>query len=390
MKILFVAHTYPRWSGDRAGAQVFRFAAEAAQRGHAVRVVAPHAAGAREGREELDGIEVHRFRYARDAREQIGYQGAVEKSLGLAGLSVLPAYLSAFRNAVRAVEAEFAPDVVSVHWWAPGGLATHGLATPVAITCHGSDIRLLGKSALVRMIGRRVLGGATAVSAVSQTMAGDLAAWAGVKDVAVTPMPIDDARFAPAGNRAEPPVVLFAGNLIRAKGVDLILRAAAEVHRAGTPFRLRLVGDGPDRPAFERLVAELGIGAIVEWGGNRGHDQMPAEYAAASVFVIASRGPRGEGMPLTVIEALLSGCAVVATPAGGIPELVVEGRTGLIVRDEDAHHLAAQLGRVLRDVTLRERLAAEGRREVMARHGKQAAMDRFFAFLADAAHGGRR
>ena len=82
MKILFVAHSYPRWAGDRAGAQVYRFAEAAIARGHQVLVVAPHAAGAIEGRESLGGVEVHRFRYASDAGERIGYQGALGKSLG--------------------------------------------------------------------------------------------------------------------------------------------------------------------------------------------------------------------------------------------------------------------------------------------------------------------
>lgn len=390
MKILFVAHSYPRWAGDRAGAQVYRFAEVAIARGHQVLVVAPHAAGAVEGRELLGGVEVHRFRYASDAGERIGYQGAVGKSLGSpAALLTLPRYLQRFRSAVREAVLGFTPDVISVHWWAPGALATDGVAVPVAVTCHGSDVRLLG-SPFIRMIGRPVLGRVAGLSAVSQLMADDLSRWIGRTDVAVTRMPVDDARFVPAPTRAEPPVVLFAGNLIRAKGVDLILRAAAMLHRTGMAFRLRLVGDGPDRPAFEALARELGIGSIVDWAGPVGHEQMPREFAGASIFVLASRGKRGEGLPLTVVEALLSGCVVVATPAGGVPELILDGETGLIARDEDAGHLAEQLGRMLRDAPLRAKLATAGRARALAQHGRGPAMDTFFEFLARAAKQGTR
>lgn len=382
MKILFVAHTYPRWSGDRAGAQVFRFAKAAIERDHQVLALAPHATGALEGNELLDGVAVRRFRYAPDAGERIGYQGAVSKSLGdPAALLILPKYLLRFRAAVREAVDDFAPDVVSVHWWAPGALATDGIATPVAVTCHGSDARLLGSNVLIRMIGRPVLQRATAVSAVSEMMAGDLRRYAGLHEVTVTRMPVDDDRFAPPPSRPEPPVVLFAGNLIYAKGIDLILRAAAAAHREGVPFRLRLVGDGPGRGEFERLANALGISGIVEWVGTRTHDQMPAEFAAASVFVLASRGPRGEGLPLTVAEAMLSGCAVVATPAGGVPELVLDEVTGLIARDEDAEHLAMQLGRLLKDPALRRRFAAAGRARALEQHGAKGAMDGFFRFL---------
>jgi glycosyltransferase involved in cell wall biosynthesis len=208
---------------------------------------------------------------------------------------VLPAYLSSFRRAVRSAEAEFRPDVVSVHWWAPGALATAGIRTPVAVTGHGSDVRLLGQSALFRMIGRQVLKGAAGVSAVSETMAADLRNWGGVDRVALTPMPVDDARFAGGGPRALPPVVLFAGNIIRAKGVDLIIRAAGELHQAGVEFRLRLVGDGPDRGEFERLATELGVSGIVEWAGAKGHDEMPGEFARASIFVRGRRDPCRRG-----------------------------------------------------------------------------------------------
>ena len=385
MRILFVAHTYPRWSGDRAGAQVYRFARTAQARGHQVLVVAPHAAGALDREEELDGVRIRRFRYASDGNERIGYQGAIAKSIGNpAALLTLPTYLRKFRGAVRAAVREFAPDIVSVHWWAPGALATDGLTVPVAITCHGSDVRLLTTSFLARTIGRPVLRRAAAVSAVSGLMAKDIAEQAGRGDVEITRMPVDDARFAPGGERGAPPRILFAGNIIRAKGVDLILRAAAELHRTGVAFQLRLVGDGPDRSEYERLAESLGITDQVEWGGPKAHDEMPGEFARASIFVLASRGPRGEGLPLTVAEALLSGCAVVSTPAGGVPEIVLDGVTGLIARDDDAAHLAAQLGRLLIDPALRERLGAAGRARALEQHGERQANDRFFAFLGQA------
>src|SRR6478735_421732 len=370
MRILFVAHTYLRWPGDRAGAQVHRFAQAALARGDQVLALAPHASAAVVGDELLEGVAVRRFRYASDARERIGYQGAISKSIGdPAALLVLPQYLLRFRAAVRQAVIDFAPDVVSVHWWAPGAIATDGIATPVAVTCHGSDARLLGSNPLIRMIGRPILRRATAVSAVSEMMAGDLRRYAGLDEVAVTRMPVDDARFAPPASRPEPPVVLFAGNHIRAKGIDLILRAAATVRRAGASFKLRFVGDGPGRGEFEMLARALGINEIVEWAGTRTHDQMPAEFAAASVFILASRGPRGEGLPLTVAEAMLSGCAVVATPAGGIPELVLDEVTGLIARDEDPDHLAVQLGRLVQDSALRARFSVAGRERELKKQG---------------------
>lgn len=390
MKILFVAHSYPRWAGDRAGGHVHRLAAAGVARGHTCLTVAPHAAGAKEGEELLDGVTIRRFRYASDAGERIGYQGALARSLGSpSALLTLPRYFARFRQAVREGVAAFAPDVISVHWWAPGGIAAVGSAAPVAITCHGSDVRLLGASALVRMIGRRVLARVQGVSAVSQLMADDLGRWAGRAGVVVTRLPVDEGRFIVPTSRPDPPLVLFAGNLIPAKGVDVILRAAAILHGAGVPFRLRFVGDGPGRSSFEGLARQLHLEGVVDWAGARPHDQMPAEFAAAAIAVLASRGPRGEGLPMMLVEAMMSGCAVVATAAGGIPELVVDEETGLIARDGDAAHLAAQLDRLLLEPALRARLANAGRTRALAQHGLTRATDGFFDFLRETAERGR-
>jgi glycosyltransferase involved in cell wall biosynthesis len=386
LKILFVAHSYPRWAGDRAGGHVHRLAAAGVARGHSCLTIAPHAAGAKEGDEILDGVTIRRFRYASDAGERIGYQGALAKSLGSpSALLTLPRYFIRFRQAVRDGVAGFAPDVVSVHWWAPGGIAAAGSAAPVAVTCHGSDVRLLGASALIRMIGRRVLARVQGVSAVSQLMADDLRRWAARADVVVTRLPVDEGHFTLPSSRPNPPLILFAGNLIPAKGVDVILRAAAILHGAGVPFRLRFVGDGPGRNGFEALARQLHLDPIVDWAGARPHDQMPAEFAAAAIAVLASRGPRGEGLPMMLVEAMMSGCAVVATPAGGIPELVVDEETGLIARDGDAAHLAAQLDRLLLDPALTTRLAQAGRTRALAQHAHAKATDGFFDFLHDVA-----
>jgi glycosyltransferase involved in cell wall biosynthesis len=103
---------------------------------------------------------------------------------------------------------------------------------------------------------------------------------------------------------------------------------------------------------------------------------MAAEYGASTVTVLPSRG-HAEGLGLTLVEALLAGSAVVGTAAGGIPEVVVHEKTGLIARDGDPTDLASQIQRLLTDPVLRTQLTRQGKEHVLRTYAPEAAIDRF-------------
>ena len=369
MRVLVATHNYPRFPGDRAGAFVARLAEAAARAGHDVRVVAPHAPGS-PVRERVGDVDVVRFRYAPDRWERVAYRGDLhrQRASSLLGACGIPAFLLAFRHALRREVRSFRPDVVHAHWWFPAGWLAAQAVVPVVVTLHGSDVRLLDRGPLVRRLARRVLSRAAAVTTVSQFLADDLAASLPglATPVIVTPMPVDAEHFAAgkATGRAIPPRVLYAGNLVPSKGVDVLLRAAAILRDTGTSFRLKVLGEGPAAAELRQLSAQLGIADLVEWAPFVTQDAMPAEYGASTVTVLPSRG-KAEGLGLILVEALLAGSAVVGSPAGGIPEVVRSMETGLIARDGDAVDLAEQIGRLLNDAPLRERLASGG--ESMAR-----------------------
>ena len=126
---------------------------------------------------------------------------------------------------------------------------------------------------------------------------------------------------------------------------------------------LLLVGDGPLRPEVERLVAELGLGERVRLVGNR--SDVPVLLAEAACVVLASDY---EGCPLTVLEAMAAGVPVVATRVGGVPELIDDGRTGLLVEPGDESALAAAIGRALAD---RDGLGVAAREEARRRFSRE-------------------
>lgn len=381
MRILTLTHNYPRFPGDPAGAFVARIAEGAAARGHDVEVLAPHARGT-DLDEQAGSVRIRRFQYAPETLERVAYTGDLHGRTLLSPLAALafPGFLVAFGLAVRSAIRRFSPDVIHAHWWMPAGWFASRAKVPYLVTCHGSDVRLLERGALVRRIARPIFQRAAQVTTVSRFLAEDLELMLpGLKGkVLVSPMPVDVKRFL-VGARTEkvnPPRVLYAGNLVPSKGVDVLLRAVAELARRGVACELNILGEGPARAQLESLAGDLGIASRTTWAPFVPQANMAAEYGASTVTVLPTRG-HAEGLGLTLVEALLAGSAVVGTAAGGIPEVVMDERTGLIARDGDPLHLADQIQRLLADPPLRDRLTRAGKEHILQTYAPEAAIDRF-------------
>ncbi|GAB6875657.1 glycosyltransferase [Thermaerobacter litoralis] len=148
------------------------------------------------------------------------------------------------------------------------------------------------------------------------------------------------------------PVVGTVARLSREKGVDVLLRAVALLHRHGLPVTCLVVGAGPDEPALRRLAGRLGIGAWVRWAGHR--PQAARWLRAVDVYVQPSRQ---EAYGLAVVEAMAAGRPVVASRTGGLEELIRDGVDGRLVPPDEPAALARVLASLLRDEPARRRLA---------------------------------
>lgn len=147
-------------------------------------------------------------------------------------------------------------------------------------------------------------------------------------------------------------VVGQVGSMIDRKGVDLLIRAAADLIGAGAPVHVVFVGSGPDADGFTRLAAELGIAGQVTFAGDV---RDPAPWYR-DIFDINALASRAEAFGLALIEGAASGLPLIAARTGGMQEIVREGVTGLFFEPGDARDLAAKLGRLVGDAELRERL----------------------------------
>lgn len=186
---------------------------------------------------------------------------------------------------------------------------------------------------------------------------------------------IDLSRFAFSNERksekqgedaSNPVVILSVGRLVEKKGTDVLLEALARLP-PGLHWRLIHVGGGPLRGKLERLATSLGIAARIEWRGAQAQQAVLAAYRQADLFALASRvagdGDR-DGLPNVLAEAQSQGLACVATRVSAIPELLVDGRTGLLVDPEDSQQLASALASLIADPARRYALGDAGRQRV--------------------------
>jgi glycosyltransferase involved in cell wall biosynthesis len=174
-----------------------------------------------------------------------------------------------------------------------------------------------------------------------------------------------------------PPVVSFAGRLVRQKGVDVLLRAFALVVARVPEARLLVAGEGPERAALERLMQELGLGASVTLLGQRPRPELEAAFSQAWLQAVPSRW--AESFGLVAAEAMMRGSAVVASRTGGLPEFIRDGETGRLVAPGDASALAEALLALLQERARAEAMGQQGRQVALAELDEERWLDRFVA-----------
>jgi glycogen(starch) synthase len=166
---------------------------------------------------------------------------------------------------------------------------------------------------------------------------------------------VDPPGSAPAP-LSERPTVLYAGRLVPAKGVDVLLSAIARLVPAIPGLSLVVAGDGPLRSSLEAQARDLGIASVVDFRGWVAPDSLTDTLNEAAVVAMPSRQ---EGLPLVAVQASMMARPIVASRVGGLPEVVVDGETGWLVEPDDANDLERALAEALAD---RERAALRGRK----------------------------
>ncbi len=378
LRIVCPTYWYPQYASDTQATYVHDINRHLVRRGHSVTVVTP---GTHDlpAAETFDGVEIVRFpislpmdlTYGRVAQSRVSPLGRVTR------LAVMAHYLEAqYRHTVR-VGRRVGVDVVHAHWAIPTGpaavQAARRLGVPSVITMHGGDVYVNPSQGYdfptrwyVKPALRWTLASAGALSAITDDCRRHaLRAGAPPESIRVVFNGTDLRRFSPAANGLKPvdprfgPHMVFAcRQLFPRKGIRFLIEAAALLKPRFPDLKVVIAGDGFERPELAALAERLGIAADVTFLGWVPNPELPQYYRAAAISVIPSLE---EGFGIPAAEAMGCETAVVGTDAGGLPEVIENGVTGLVVPRGDSRALAAAMESLLGDPVRRHHMGVAGR-----------------------------
>jgi glycosyltransferase involved in cell wall biosynthesis len=318
-------------------------------RGYEIVVVSSHDHFDLPDRSQLDGMTVHRF-FMRAALAS----GNVEQLANVLGQ-------------IRQFKRDVAPDVVHVSGVGPSAFfhllteASHPAPCLVSIRTEVLDSqkeqtgsileKTLHRADWVTAVSSRVLQQARQLAPAIADRSSVVYNFIDVPDRRPTPPPI------------APPRVVCLGRLIPAKGFDLALKAFPAVLGRCPQARLVIAGEGPEKPDLERLACRVGVDQAVRFAGPVAPRDIPDLLESATLVVVPSRR---EGLSMVAIEAGMMARPVVATDTGGLPEVILNGHTGLLVPKEDVNALAEAISALLGQPATAARMGRRARDRVQA------------------------
>jgi glycosyltransferase involved in cell wall biosynthesis len=261
---------------------------------------------------------------------------------------------------IQHVHVHFATDSAVV------ALLMHRLGGPsYSITCHAKDIyRSTVDFRFLDILVRNSAFVVTVCDANRHWMAERLSPEA-MSKVRRLYNGIDLTRFVPDGSPREPEHVLGVGRLVEKKGFHVMVEALALLLRKGVDVRATLIGDGDQKQRLEQLIATHGIGERVRLLGPRDQSEVRGYMSRATLMIqpclVGDDGNR-DALPTVLVESLAMGLPSISTPVTGIPEILDQGRCGVLVPENDVQATADAIESLLGDGARRARIAADGRR----------------------------
>lgn len=388
-KVLVIGSVYPRFHEDAEVPWLRASIAHLRKAGIDVQVLAPTYKGLKS--HEIDGVKVNRFRYAPKNWEMLTHEeGAPSKMASKPWLQLLaiPYIINGFFQCLRLCR-KWKPDVIHAHWPFPHAYIALGAAKlfriPLVLNFHGAELLLIRKKKWVRPLLKFAIGQAQAIFANSSFTADKIKALRNV-DVEWSPygttlasdaVSVGENCAAGTGIAAHPVngkfKILFVGRHIERKGICYLIEAAK--YLPADKFEIRIVGVGDLTEELKKQAHELLNSAgkdsaspcDIIFTGKLSPEELEAEYRNANVFtlpaIVDHKGDT-EGLGVVLIEAMELNLPIVASNVGGIPDVVVDNISGLLVPEKDPVALADAFKKLAADSALVASLLAGSRKRI--------------------------
>ncbi|OQX56369.1 MAG: hypothetical protein B5M53_01945 [Candidatus Cloacimonas sp. 4484_209] len=372
MKILYIVTAFPRHRNDVITPWLTETIRKLEQKGHSVMIFTSSYRGLKQ--KEIFGIPVYRFRYFFKKWETLTHDMAVPERLKSGiffKLLIIPYITFGCINALY-ISYKYNFDIIHVHWPFPhiifGYLIKLLTKKPLIATFHGAEIILLRKKFpfLIPFFKKLLLSANFNTVNSSFTMK-NLSALIPSKKIKIIPFGCSIAKQKKGKPQAEKNEILFVGRLVERKGVCYLIEAFAKIAPQHQNLKLRIVGDGPLRNSLISLTKKLGINDKVIFSGFVSNRELIKSYEKAKVFVLPaivdSHGDT-EGLGVVLIEAISYGIPVIASNVGGIPDIIKDKETGILVPEKDPVALSKAIIDLLKNSQIRKTLVNNAEKHI--------------------------
>jgi len=269
-------------------------------------------------------------------------------------------------------------DLINAHWIMPSGMTSILAATilrkPLVISTHGSDVFVLFSNFL-SFFSKIIVRKADKLTTTSSVAANFMANKANIalKDIEIISMGVDINLFKPSlklkkrgekkvseklGFSPSRPILLFVASLNIHKGVDYLIKAMPKIVKRFSEANLLIVGQGVEEKNLKKLTADLCLKKNIHFLGKVENTELPYYYNQADIFILASLR---EGLPVVLMEAMSSGCPVVATNIAGNPDMIKNGKSGFLIKTKSPNAISNAVLEILSDRDLKDKFIKKAR-----------------------------
>lgn len=322
--------------------------------------------------EKLNNYEIFRYRYFFKKQQILVSNDSIIQNLKKHKLFyfVLPLFLLSALIVLLKIVNQKKIDIVHAHWIFPQGLIAviarffSKKRYKIIVTSHGTDIDLIA-NVLLRTFIKFTLKKTDIINPVSVFLKRKIIDFVGNENkICVIPMGTKDDLFGDKTNSikikdecAEKKFLLYVGRLTEGKDIPTLIRAFNKISDEFPDLFLYIIGEGNEYQKLNTLVSSLGINNKVLFFGQIERERLPPYFRKARILVSSSLK---EGFGLVFVEALLSRCPVIATSVGGIGDIIIDNKTGILTEPGNIEAMYNSINKLLTDEELRSRLLEEG------------------------------